>query len=106
MLGMSLVIITFIFWKLDQRARYLIKHAEDALKQIERDWLPEGSNSIGSHVALFSAEEEQTDAIRLNQSWKPWKWHLSYADCFGFVYLVFGALGLLGGFVSVLKWIA
>src|SRR5690349_3082540 len=40
-LGFSLMITAFIFWKLDQRVRHLIKHAEAALKDIERRCIQE-----------------------------------------------------------------
>ena len=30
-LGAGLIVISFIFWKLDQRIRYMIKHAETTL---------------------------------------------------------------------------
>ena len=34
-LGIGLMAIAFLFWKLDQRVRHLIKHAESILKQLE-----------------------------------------------------------------------
>ena len=37
-LGSGLVIISFAFWKLDQRVRFLIKHAENALKAFEANY--------------------------------------------------------------------
>ena len=36
-IGIGLTFIAFIFWKLDHRNRELIRHAEDALKVIEKD---------------------------------------------------------------------
>ena len=34
-LGLLLPLISFVFWKLDQRVSFLIKHAENALAEIE-----------------------------------------------------------------------
>jgi hypothetical protein len=34
-LGALLTLISFIFWKLDQRSSFLVKHAEDALAELE-----------------------------------------------------------------------
>jgi hypothetical protein len=34
-LGALLVLISFVFWKLDQRSAFLVKHAEEALTELE-----------------------------------------------------------------------
>lgn len=102
-LALSLIVISFIFWKMDQRVRYLIKHAEDALKAIEEKWMSQ-EDFIGPALALFRTEEEKTKNIRGPGSWNPWRWHLSYANCFGAVYVVFGILGVVGGIAAVIKW--
>src|SRR5262249_21475929 len=62
-LALSLIGIAFIFWKMDQRVRYLVKHAEDALKAIEDKWM-ENEDFIGPALALFRTEEAKTDSIR------------------------------------------
>ncbi len=102
-LATSLVFISFIFWKLDQRVRYLVKHAEEALKVIEEQWINAGI--ISSDVALFQTEEKETASIRNCNPWNPWQKHLSYADCFGAVYLIFGVFGFAGGVVAVINWL-
>src|SRR5262249_4702094 len=101
-LALSLFVISFVFWKMDQRVRYLIKHAEEALKAIEEKWMS-NEDFIGPNLALFRTEEEKTDSIRELGSWKPWQWHLSYAACFEAVYLVFGVLAVVGGIAAVIK---
>jgi hypothetical protein len=102
-LALSLIVISFIFWKMDQWVRYLIKHAEEALKAIEEKWMSQ-EDFIGPALALFRTKEEKTENIRGLGSWNPWQWHLSYANCFGAVYLVFGVLGVVGGIAAVIKW--
>lgn len=101
-LALSLMVISFIFWKMDQRVRYLIKHAEEALKVIEEKWMSQ-EDFIGPALALFRTEEEKTKSIRGLGSWNPSRLHLSYANCFGAVYLVFGVLGVVGGIAAVIK---
>ena len=103
-LGISLMIIAFVFWKLDQRVRYLIKHAEEALKHIEESHVAGSSADLVERVALFSAEEKKTEMIRSTHSWRFWNWQLSYSDCFAFVYGLFSAFGLIGGLVSAIRW--
>ncbi len=105
-LGFSLVLIAFIFWKLDERVGYLVKHAEASLKEIETLWLEQDAGTAGNQLRLFSAEEEKTERMRSKHSWNPWAWQLSYATCFGWVYLVFGALGLFGAITALVRWLA
>ncbi len=96
-LGVGLAVIAFVFWKMDQRVQYLIKHAETALKEIEANWPTDGG---GPSISLFRSEEEKTDSARKAGPW-PLHWHLSYANCFGAVYLVFGLLGLGGAVAAI-----
>ena len=95
-LGLGMIVMAYVFWKLDQRVRYLVKHAEGSLKAIERALLSEDSTDISSRAVLFSREEEETKAALAENSPNLWKWHLSYSKCFGAVYLSFGLLGVLG----------
>jgi hypothetical protein len=83
----------------------LIKHAEDALKVIEEQWMS-SEHGIGEEVALFRMEEKKTDDLRGLSFWKAQGWNPSYdAMCFQVVYAVFGLLGIVGTIVAVRKWI-
>lgn len=97
-LGVSLSVISYLFWKLDQRTRYLIKHAETALKTLETDW---NKDVCRPHVALFSSEEERTSKLHDKWSIFPSRWHLTYSNCLSSVHCVFGFLGIFGAVVSV-----
>ena len=105
-LGLGMAVMAFVFWKLDQRVRYLIKHAEDSLKDIEDVLLSESPVKVGKYAVLFSVEEETTALKRADRSPQLWKWHLSYSKCFGVVYLSFGLLGVLGGVGSIFRYLA
>jgi hypothetical protein len=104
MLGASLSVVSFTFWKLDQRVRYLVKHAEETLKRLE-DMSVLDRESEQRVAKLFSTEEQLTHEIRSIKSIKPWEWHLSYSDCFGVVYIVFVLLGLLGSTMAIVRWV-
>ena len=104
MLGLSLIVVSFVFWKLDQRVRYLIKHAEDALKEIERIWDQNVDKPQPSSIALFCSEERKTSETKSRAGFLPWQWHLSYSQCFGVMYCLFGTLGLVGFIGSM--WMA
>lgn len=63
-LGMLLVLISFVFWKIDERAAILVKHAEKTQEWIETQLLPE-------QARLFVDEEQTRDgsAGRLIPVW-------------------------------------
>jgi hypothetical protein len=105
LLAISLVVISFVFWKLDQRVRQLIKHAEEALKMLEKHSTSCDTN-IHKHLSLFSEEEKFTEKLRTKYKKKnifsPWLWHMSYYQCFRIIYIVFSFIGLLGIILSLI----
>lgn len=89
-LGLLLMFISFVFWQLDERVRFLVKHAESALKWIETKY-ELGDCGGRSHIlCLFTCEE----AITSNQQ------PLTYSKCFQWTFLVFGLVGLAGVVIS------
>lgn len=103
-LGLGLIVVSFIFWKLDQRVRYLIKLAETALKKIESCLLAE-EESKDNPLALFSAEENKTEKLQKGTSWKFWKLHMHYSKCFELVYIAFAAIGFIGMILAIWRLI-
>lgn len=96
-IGLCMIAISFIFWKLDDRIGYLIKHSEAALKKIECISIKEESFCDNS-LALFLTEENKTEKLKMSKSRDPRKWHFSYSQCFKFVYILFAIVGILGIF--------
>jgi hypothetical protein len=90
-LAIMLCLFAFIFQKLDQRNKTLIKNAERALKYFETlDHEP-------LEAKVFSQEEKDSKSGRLT-GWRKllfWQSHPSYSDCFNIVFAAFFALGLL-----------
>lgn len=78
-------LFSFIFWKLDQRNRELIEHAEIELARIE--------NKLGPK--LVTEEKNKTlDKKSLKQSFIFYM-HFTYSECFKWAFLAFGFTGLL-----------
>jgi len=101
--GVDLVVTSFLFWKLDQRVRFLIKVAETALTTIESHWGKQKDTSI-SPLTLFSAEKAETERKRAESSWwRPRSWHLKYSECFAAAYVVFAAIGITGFIAASLR---
>jgi hypothetical protein len=82
-LGILLILFSFVFWKLDERVKLLIKNAEAALRFFEEQ---DGKEIAVTHV--FRNEEVLTaDA-------KAARLHMSYSTCFNIVFAAFAILGL------------
>ena len=91
--GVLLAVTAFVFWKLDQRSAFLVKHAEDSLRQLE-DSLPI------SAARLFSLEPERSrEAIRTAPT--PFLRMWTYGSAFR---LMFWSMGLTGIIGAVLAW--
>jgi len=103
LLSFLLCLFAFVFWKLDQRNKALIRNAERALKYFENTDAEEISAKV------FSQEEIETDLKRSSLvGWRRlqiWNWTLSYSRCFSFVYLVFAAVGAFGFIEAVHRYI-
>ena len=98
-LASGLIIMSFTFWKLDQRVRHLIKLAEKALKEFEKQL---SSLNKYENLSLFSDEEYITNNLQKKEGMKFWNWHLSYSNCFGIVYILFASIGVLGFIATVI----
>lgn len=95
-----LCFLAFVFLKLDQRNKFLIKNAERALKHFEQ---MEHAPVIAK---VFMQEEVETESKRLVR-WQRllfWSAHLSYSNCFNMVFVIFFLVGL-GGVIHAL-WLS
>jgi hypothetical protein len=103
-LSLGIIVISFVFWKLNQRVAYFIKHAESALKTLERSSLSEDTN--GQELSLSCSEEMKTKKVKENTyRWNPFSWHMSYSECFSIVYVLFAVVGLIGAVVTIQKMV-
>ena len=101
--ALLLCFFAFVFWKLDQRTKKLIKNAEDALKYFEE------SQPHPLHARVFLLEDTQTKAHRKSfKGWNAlmfWRRPLSYSQCFNRVYLAFFGIGFVTLMWSHRGWI-
>jgi hypothetical protein len=88
-LAAILTYVSFVFWKIDCRTRTLTKHSENALKFIE-GMLPELTDEVDGtpHICkLFQREKhDQKRAVPRE---------LTYTDCFGRIFWLFGVGGIV-----------
>lgn len=93
-LGGLLVLVAFVFWKLDQRVSFLIKRAESALCETEAVF-PVAATQ------LFFAEPEATKAAAAGPCWQR---HWTYGRAFRFVFAAMALFGASGAALSTLKF--
>ena len=91
-LGLLLALVSFIFWKLDQRVSFLIKHAEQALIEIESVFPKTATQLFTNEVALT---EHATSSGSL------WTRQWTYGHSFRVVFIIMGLAGLLGSCISL-----
>lgn len=96
LLGLLLVLFSFVFWKLDHRNRDLIKSAEETLKFFENKAQLEDEEGKPHIARRFMREKHETNALKAARSWRRWRNHYSYSECFRVVLLAFGIVGILG----------
>ena len=105
-IGVLLMMISFVFWKLDQRTRFLIKNSENALKIIEETFPVPHCQDTPHEVQLFKLEEYKTDKIKTTRPGWFWRRQLSYSESLNLVYLLFGSFGFIGVIISILVFCA
>lgn len=91
-LGLALAVVSFVFWKLDQRTAFLIKHAEAALAEAE--------DAYSVQAALFRREPQDTaDAKMVAGMW-------TYGKSFRTVFFLGGGFGLAGAGLSLALFVS
>lgn len=87
------ILVSFIFWKLDQRTSFLIKESEKVLIFLERN--------SPVDVGIFSKEEVNLD--RQNKDKFYFLKTMTYGEIFRFTFFVTGSVGIGGIIIFVLK---
>lgn len=86
---------SFIFWRLDERSRTLIKNAEIAIKYLDALWGLESDESGEPHVlCLFARDNFRTGQLK-NRWWAKYFVPVSYSRSFKLTYIVVGGLGMV-----------
>ena len=80
LLGVFLILVSFIFWKLDQRVSEMIKLAESAICQVE-------AAIAGSNMLIFTKDRQCPPTNGLFAVW-------TYGRCFRVSFLTVGIVGL------------
>jgi ABC-type transport system involved in cytochrome bd biosynthesis fused ATPase/permease subunit len=100
-LGLLLMVFSYLFYRLDERNRVLVHYGEEALKLYEREFAEKG---IGNELTMFLTEEQRTKEVNGNRSHfaqilRPY----TYTNCFCAIFWTYGAIGAVGIYVAVWK---
>jgi hypothetical protein len=85
-LGLLLVTLSFVFWKIDQRTAFLVKHAEAFIAQLEPKSAP-----------LVGLEEQKTLAAK--RGMRMW----TYGEAFRTIFAIMALIGVVGAALGGLR---
>ncbi len=69
LLPLLLVLTAFIFWRLEERTRRLVKNAENALRFLDEQWSLEPlSDKTPHYLRLFERDDHLVETLK-NRSW-------------------------------------
>lgn len=92
-LSFFVIIVSIVFWKLDQRTSFLIKQSESVLIELEV--------RSGDGIGIFSNEE--TKLLEGNSNKFFFNKIITYGKIFRFTFFITGTVGVMGVVMSVLK---
>lgn len=94
-LGILLALVAFVFWKLDQRVSFLVKHGELALAEIEATFPDRG-------LQLFHQEPAKTAAAQKTSGLWGRLW--TYGQVFRFLFWAMAIFGIAGAALCWLRF--
>jgi cyanate permease len=95
-LGVLLAFVSFLFWKLDQRVAFLVKHAEASLAEIEGFF-------SDPEVQVFLQEPSKTTAAKRQASL--WRRQWSYGCVFRVLFSTMAVVGVSGSVLCGLRFL-
>src|ERR1043166_1147764 len=90
-LGIVLTVLSAVFWKIDQRNHDLVRNGEAALRYLDSLHNFPDHGEAPHVLRIFDRDDYYTtNASRFPLS----EGHFSYTNCLGFVFALFGTLGI------------
>ncbi len=91
-LGVVLLLLSFVFWKLDGRTRWLVKNAENALEFLDAQHALQDIEGVPHPLRLFTRDDYYTKQVA---PFPVWTARFTYARCFRWLFLGFSLLGVV-----------
>lgn len=93
---------SYIFYKLDQRNKQLIKHGENALKFLESQYDFDDDDDYPHKLKIFTCEEHLTKQLKSQKGIYPFGALFTYSTCINSVLVVFGLSGLIASLLFLI----
>jgi len=93
-LGGLLALISFVFWKLDQRTAFLLKHAETILSTIEQSTVSPRARIFSNEPSVWKKAQESPNLFFRPQT---------YGFCFRLIFLAMALVGIAGCIIYMSK---
>jgi hypothetical protein len=96
LLGVLLIVLSYVFWKWDRRTSDLIKIAEDALKYFEGQSAVNSASEEPHVTRIFQREAYLTTRKRKKRSIFFWQNYYTYRTCLNLIFVSFALAGAIG----------
>ncbi|KAA0891611.1 hypothetical protein [Oryzomonas rubra] len=102
-IGFMQVFLSFIFWKVDERNKFLTRIGENAIKEIEKKYELEGCCQHNPHpIQMFLHEVAQTENVLNDQKNVPFlKKQISHSKSFNMIFVVYAFVGFCGACFAI-----
>ena len=102
-LPLFLVLTAFIFWRLEERTRRLVKNGEDALRFLDEQLPVEALSDQTPHYLRLIERDDHLMELAKRRCGVKRLVPISYADNFRFAYLIIGGVGIV---LAAAEWLA
>jgi hypothetical protein len=96
LLPLLLAVTAFIFWRLEERTRKLVKNGEDALRFLDEQWPVDATlpDKTPHYLRLIERDDYHTELLK-KRWWANRLVPVSYSNNFRIVYLIMAGVGLV-----------
>jgi len=100
-IGLLLSVFSFVFWKIDERNKFLTKHGEDVIKIMEEKY-SFGDPTYSDKLKLFKNEVFETEEWKRRNGKNIFIKQISHSKSFKIIFIIFGGIGILGALLPPL----
>lgn len=100
-IGIVQIIVSFVFYKIDERTMFLVKHAEKAMVSIESTYSFSDDKGYINSLKIFTNEIEETNKAKKEKSFLLRQ--ISHKKSYRILLISFAVMGVLGSFWGILK---
>lgn len=101
-IGVIQCIIAFVFYKIDDRTMFLVKRAEEAMKEIERHYNFYNDRKYSNSLKIFTNEAIATKGLKQHKCFLIRQ--ISHRYSYRILLSSFSAIGILGGILGFIKY--